>query len=315
MKKTMSEDELENAMRLLFNSEVPEEKQFTPDVNREVKVHVVQGERSFFRRIPTISVCAASVLLVISFAGRMYYTEGNMDDFSRVCRDILERTEQCEKIYSFGEEKYGNECFRAAGLMPDESYDLSTAEVYVYTVSDGKRKIYTEEAYVLWYDNDGKISAYMTSRGSVPDEFSESIDKVDIFKGEHSALSGVRDVESAFQNRMGDVVYEGKTIRRSLDTYNINEQNVRMDKIYMYSISDGEPEALCIYNISSTIPCRAFENESDIPETSAAINIEGNSTSYSIDFVYECSRRVAIRLTEEDMAKKKIWNEKIERTE
>lgn len=313
MKKIMSDDEFEKGMRLLFNSEVPEEKRFVMKKQEETRVRVVRSETTVTKRVFGIVACAMSVVMAFSMISRIY-TEQNEDEFDRACREITERIDECEKVFSFGEAVHSGECFRAAGLIPDGIYDLSDAEVFVYTVSDGKRKIYTGEAYTIWYDDAGEISAFTSTTEKVSDEFSETLIGAELFKGEYSSISGFRAVESMFKDRSAEVSYEGKVIRKALSYYGMPEQRLSIDKLCMY-MPGSVPVPVCIYNLRGVVECRAFDDEGDIPDTSARISLYEDSTDYSLTFIYDCSRSNAIRLEEDALKNQNRWCEKTERTE
>lgn len=309
----MTDEEFEKGMHLLFNSEVPEESCFTFDKNEEIQVCVVNKKIFNSKCLCRAIVC---ILLVVAVFPLINIIHKNIekDDASLISTEILERIGECERVYSFGEYLKNEKCLRLAGLIPDEEYDISDAEIFVYTVSDGRRKIYTQEAYTVWYDEDGKAFEFMMTKESVSDEFSENIIGADCFKGEFSSVSGVRNIESMFRNKSAEVIYEGEVIRKSLDEYGMPEQELHTDMICMYSRYNGQLVPMCVYNISCTLNCNVFKGD-DIPDTTAGIIVSENLTEYNITLAYDCSRNNAIRLEENRMIKENIWNHKTERTE
>lgn len=321
MKEKMTDEKMDGMLKKLFDSEVPEEMQFHEHISDEMKVTVKKKElinHSVFIK-SGLAVAAATVLafpLYHLITSPEKNTDFIMSDRSadpefKKCLDefdkeVSEYTFECIKLESsdyyrhYSEAPYicegeseGTGMFIYLGLIPYEKYETSGAELYVRTVNEGRRKVYTRQAYILWHDENGNETAVIRSKEILSDEEAEEIMATDVFKGEKNASVAVNTLVSRFQLRGNPVKYEGVTVREAID--NDAEYVCNTDGISVYIGNDGEKKPLSLYEFFYSTDTDLFR-KGDIPETDMNIRCGKNETSYYTVFAYDCTKKLPFRV-------------------
>lgn len=309
----MSDEKLEEMLKTVMNSEVPEDMQFKiPENESELKVVHFDRKKSVRRfAAGAVSLCAALALVLLPAqfinknadnTGIDSSESGSKSQFEKYIEEYNYeiKNHEYEKILPSenGQEK---EIFRFLGLLPEirEGYET---EVFVRTVGFEEEKIYTRQAYVVWYDHNDEINALMPSSEKTESDISSSL-----FAGENGAQKVINNLLDSFGNRNRNVSFEGKLIRPELTEYpDVYDETV--SKTVRCVINSGDtiiPLKVCSLNY--TVNCSFFNENNPAPETSMEIFSRGGTTHYSTVLAYDCSRKNAVRMKS---VNQDIWLEK-----
>lgn len=311
----MSDEKLEEMLKTVMNSEVPEDMQFKiPENEAEFKVVHFDRKKSVRRfAAGAVSLCAALALVLLP----AQFINKNADN-TGIDSSESETKSQFEKYideynYEIKNHDYEKilpsvngqeEIFRFLGLLPEIKEGYKT-EIFVRTVGFGEEKIYTRQAYVVWYDHNDEINAVMPSSEKTESDISSSL-----FAGENGVEKVMNNLMDKFGNHNRDVSFEGKLIRPKLTEYpDVYDETV--SETVRCVINSGDtviPLKVCSLNY--TVNCSFFGENNAVPETSMEIFSKDGMTYYSTVLAYDCSRKNAVRMKS---VNQNIWLEKAER--
>ena len=311
----MSDEKLEEMLKTVMNSEVPEDMQFKiPENEAEFKVVHFDRKKSVLRfAAGAVSLCAALVLVLLP----AQFTNKNADN-TGIDSSESESKSQFEKYideYNYEIKNYDyekilpsvngqEEIFRFLGLLPEirEGYET---EVFVRTVGFGEEKIYTRQAYVVWYDHNDEINAVMPSSEKTESDISSSL-----FAGENGVEKVMNNLMDKFGNHNRDVSFEGKLIRPKLTEYPDVYDETVSETVRCVIKSGDTVIPLKVCSLNYTVNCSFFNENNAAPETSMEIFSKDGMTHYSTVLAYDCSRKNAVRMKS---VNQDIWLEKAER--
>lgn len=311
----MSDEKLEEMLKTVMNSEIPEDMQFKiPENEAEFKVVHFDRKKSVRRfAAGAVSLCAALVLVLLP----AQFTNKNADN-TGIDSSESESKSQFEKYideynYEIKNHDYEKilpsvngqeEIFRFLGLLP-EIRDGYETEVFVRTVGFGEEKIYTRQAYVVWYDHNDEINAVMPSSEKTESDISSSL-----FAGENGVEKVMNNLMDKFGNHNRDVSFEGKLIRPKLTEYPDVYDETVSETVRCVIKSGDTVIPLKVCSLNYTVNCSFFGENNAVPETSMEIFSKDGMTYYSTVLAYDCSRKNAVRMKS---VNQDIWLEKAER--
>ena len=311
----MSDEKLEEMLKTVMNSEIPEDMQFKiPENEAEFKVVHFDRKKSVRRfAAGAVSLCAALVLVLLP----AQFTNKNADN-TGIDSSESESKSQFEKYideynYEIKNHDYEKilpsvngqeEIFRFLGLLP-EIRDGYETEVFVRTVGFGEEKIYTRQAYVVWYDHNDEINAVMPSSEKTESDISSSL-----FAGENGVEKVMNNLMDKFGNHNRDVSFEGKLIRPKLTEYPDVYDETVSETVRCVIKSGDTVIPLKVCSLNYTVNCSFFNENNPAPETSMEIFSRDGLTQYSTVLAYDCSRKNAVRMKS---VNQNIWLEKAER--
>lgn len=336
MKKKLSDEKLEKMLVNMFDSEVPEDLQFS-DEKRAGEMHVSVKRKVKKHGSWTLgaAACAAALIIAVPAVFRLSdRNNGSINDpeilseqsENEIFRDDLRdfKRETADYIYiceELKDSKYYKEyfdhpfdngpvsdmtgVFYALGLIPENT---ENAYLYVKTIKtpDGINVI-TRQAYIVWYDKKGDVSAVMKTNETVSDDEAALISRGSIFKGVKNSDSGFSVLESRFISGNSEVSYEGKIIRPLISDSGIKSR-IETDRFRAYISSGGTMKPVCLYELRYQYDSELFGDAESIPETGMNIVCENGKTDYHAVIGYDSTQSISLKLN--GLGSEGLWGQK-----
>lgn len=321
-----SDEKLDEMLSNLLGTEIPDDMLFHEKLTGEVQVSV---KKLTDRRRIFLRTCAAFAAAVcIAFPSLIMLNNSNVykDKAAPGIADLVSDTEL--DAFNDARNKYSFECIKlesssfyrdftenpysenntpetglllALGLIPYDLTETGGRELIVRTVYSGNKCIYTRQAYIAGYDENGDINFLMKSSEELSDDEEKIIEYSDFFKGDENAGAGFERTVSKFQSRGSKVKIDGITVR--------DETGSDAE----YSVSSGDIYA-CIKNDGKLVPLRAFElyyevnkkmpKTEDCPDFITVTHKKDMTSWYSV-LMYDCTMTNSFRTEIKD--KEIIW--------
>ncbi len=336
MAKKMSDEKLESMLRDLYGTKLSEDELFHEDLSHEMNIKISESSKKTRIRIfKNVAVaCAAVLCLTVPYhflsglgkGDKVVFDSEISDDAYDISSDLDKLSDLTgEDLRSFdfevitlGSSSYyrktaegnsGDErdaardgMFIKLGLIPYEETETAGKTLFIRTINDGNRTVYTRQAYLVEYGSDGIISLDAATTEKISEEQNLIISSSDVFKGIDNADGGFKNLVSRFQRKNSVVKFDGTEIRKELEAD--AEHSVETESICAVLIKEGKLQPVAVYSLEYTADGKVLTGE-EMPEQIKA-NYSGGITSYSAVLAYDCTYKNSLRInnTENDG----LWN-------
>lgn len=330
--KNISDEKLESMLRDLYGTKLSEDELFHEDLSAEMNIKISESSKRTKIRIlkNAVVACAAVLCLTVPYHFLSGLGKGDKVVFdSEISEDAYDISTDLDKLsdltgedlrsFDFevitlksssyyrkvsegdaGDEKDAlrDRIFMELGLVPYEDTETAGKALFIRTINDGSRTVYTRQAYLVEYGRDGEISLEASTTEKISEEQNLIITSSDVFKGFDNADGGFRNLVSRFQRKNFAVKFDGIEIRKELDTD--AEQSVETESICAVLLKEGKLQPVAVYSLEYTVEGKALSGEK-MPEQITA-EYSGGITSYSAVLAYDCTYKNSLRInnTEND---------------
>ena len=332
MAKKMSDEKLESMLRDLYGTKLSEDELFHEDLSHELNIRISESsKRTKIRIFKNVAVaCAAVLCLTVPYHFLSGLGKGdkvvfdseiseNAYDISTDLDKLSDLTGEDLRSFDFevitlksssyyrktaegdsGDEKDAlrERIFMELGLVPYEETETEGKTLFIRTINDGNRTVYTRQAYLVEYGSDGIISLDASTSEKISEEQNLIITSSDVFKGIDNADGGFRNLVSRFQRKKSTVKFDGIEIRKELDTD--AEQSVETESICAVLLKEGKLQPVAVYSLEYTADAKVLTGEK-MPDQIIA-EYSGGKTTYSAVLAYDCTYKNSLRInnTEND---------------
>lgn len=327
MKNNSGDEKLDAMLSELFSSEVPEDMQFHMNEADEIRVSVKKSERKITGRIIKTAVACAAAFCI---AFPLWYmnsrtgeesTDKNTDSFSDSADpDLLnEFTESSEKYgydiiplessrfyREFSENPFSENTdspmsakfntlstglLLYLNLVPYEEYETEGKTLYVRVIDNGNRRIFTQEAYLVSRDKEGRINGIVKTSESISEDEEIILSSANIFKGAENAQAGAENIVSKFLRRNSEVRIDGHLVREAVGAE--TNQSTETSSACACIRINGELVPFRMTEFCCTVDKKTQKND-DIPEFIKTVR-KGEETKFYTVLAYNCTMSNSFR--------------------
>ncbi|WP_049963007.1 hypothetical protein [Ruminococcus sp. HUN007] len=336
MAEKITDEQLESMLREMYGTKLSENELFHEDLSAEMNIKISEGRKKKGIRVIRNAAVVCAVLLCLVMPYHFLSEIGKGDKVisdSEISDNVYDLSEDLDKLSDFtgedlrsfdfevitlksssyyrkvsegdaGDEKDAlrDRIFMELGLVPYEETETDGKALFIRTINDGSRTVYTRQAYLVEYGRDGEISLEASTTEKISEEQNLIITSSDVFKGFDNADGGFKNLVSRFQRKNFAVKFDGVEIRKELDTD--AEQSVETESICAVLLKEGKLQPVAVYSLEYTVEGKALSGEK-MPEQITA-EYSGGITSYSAVLAYDCTYKNSLRINNTE--KNGLWN-------